>query len=85
MGRKAAHRIVKPHPSPRFRDKIIMLNYRRGPEDDIWGAAFKVDGKWTPKDGVSLGPRARDWDEAIELARDKYNLLTAGQDRKSVG
>ena len=53
-----------------------MLNYRRGPEDDIWGATFWLDGKWTPRDGVSLG--TRDWDEAIEIARDKYAVAIEG-------
>jgi integrase len=53
-----------------------MLNYRRGPEDDIWGATFWIDGKWQPKDGVSLG--TRDFDDAAEIAREKYTLLTNG-------
>lgn len=54
-----------------------MLNYRRGPADDIWGAAFWIGGRWTPKDGVSLG--TRNFEEAAERARDKYALLTGGQ------
>ena len=53
-----------------------MLNYRRGPGDDIWGAAFKLGGKWSPKDGISLG--TRNWDDAVEIAREKYTLLTNG-------
>ena len=77
MGRPASHRISKPHPSPRFCDKIMMMNYRRGPADDIWGASFRIDGKWTPRDGVSLG--VRDWDQAIEVARDRYTLAVCGQ------
>jgi hypothetical protein len=77
MGRKSTHRVSLPHPHGRFADKITMLNFRRGPADDIWGASFRIDGKWHPKDGVSLG--TRDFGEAAELARDKYALLTAGQ------
>ena len=77
MGRKSTHRVSLPHPHRRFADKITMLNFRRGPADDIWGASFRIDGKWQPKDGVSLG--TRDFEEAAELARDKYALLTAGQ------
>jgi integrase len=76
MGRKSSHRISKPHPSVRYADKITMLNFRRGPEDDIWGASFWLEGKWTPKDGVSLG--TRNWDEAIEIARDKYAVAMEG-------
>ncbi len=67
-GRKATHRISRPHPHKRCADLITMLNYRRGPEDDIWGARFWIDGKWQPKDGVSLG--TRDFDEAAEIARE---------------
>ena len=77
MGRKASHRISRPHPHKRFADTITLLNYRRGPTDDIWGATFLIDGKWRPKDGVSLG--TRDIDEAAEIARDKYALLVNGQ------
>jgi integrase len=77
MGRKSTHRVSLPHPHRRFADKITMLNFRRGPADDIWGASFRIDGKWQPKDGVSLG--TRDFEEGAELARDKYALLTAGQ------
>ena len=76
MGRKSTHRVSRPHPHKRFANVITLLNYRRGPDDDIWGANFLIDGKWTPKDGVSLG--TRDFDEAAERARDKYALLTAG-------
>ncbi len=77
MGRKSTHRVSLPHPHRRFASLIRLLNYRRGPDDDIWGAAFCIDGKWTPKDGVSLG--TRDFDDAAELARDKYTVLAAGQ------
>ena len=76
MGRRSSHRISKPHPSIRYADKITMLNYRRGSEDDIWGAKFWLSGQWTPRDGVSLG--TRDWDEAIEIARDKYAVAIEG-------
>ena len=64
-------------PHKRFANLITLLNYRRGPDDDIWGASFLIDGKWTPKDGVSLG--TREFDEAAERARDRYAMLTAGQ------
>jgi integrase len=77
MGRKSTHRVSRPHPHKRFANLITLLNYRRGPDDDIWGARFLIEGKWTPKDGVSLG--TRDFDEAAERARDKYALLANGQ------
>ncbi len=77
MGRPSSHRVTKPHPSPRFRDKVRLLNFRRGPTDDIWAAEFRIDGVWTPRNGVSLG--TRDWDEAIEVARDRYAIATTGQ------
>jgi integrase len=77
MPRIATHRISKPHPSPRYKGKIMLLNYRRGPADDIWGAAFMgADGKWTPKDGISLG--TRDWYEALEVAAEKFALTSEG-------
>ena len=76
MGRKSIHRVSRLHPHKRFANVITLLNYRRGPDDNIWGANFLIDGKWTPKDGVSLG--TRDFDEAAERARDKYALLTSG-------
>ena len=68
MGRKSTHRVGLPHPHRRYANLIEPLNYRRGPDDDIWGASFLIDGKWTPKDGVSLG--TREFDEAAESARD---------------
>jgi hypothetical protein len=77
MGRKSTHRVGLPHPHRRYANLIRLLNYRRGPDDDIWGASFLIDGKWAPKDGVSLG--TRDFDEAAERARDRYAMLTAGQ------
>jgi hypothetical protein len=77
MGRKSIHRVSRPHPHKRFANLITLLNYRRGPDDDIWGASFLIDGKWTPKDGISMG--TRDFDEAAERARDKFAVLSAGQ------
>jgi hypothetical protein len=38
MGRPAKHRICEPHPSPRFRDKVRLFNFLRGPDDEGWAA-----------------------------------------------
>ena len=40
MGRPTQFLITKPHPSPRFRDKIKLLQFRRSPTDDRWDAIF---------------------------------------------
>jgi integrase len=77
MGRPAAHIITRDHPSPRFRDKIRLHQFRRGPTDDIWCATYRIDGRWETRKPVSLATRI--WDDAIEVARDKYALLVAGQ------
>jgi integrase len=77
MGRPAKHRICNPHPSPRFRDKVRLLNFLRGPDDDGWAAQFLIDGQWQPRNPAALG--TKDWDEACELARDRYAIAAAGQ------
>ena len=77
MGRPAKHRICKPHPSPRFRDMVRLLNFLRGPEDDGWAAQFLIDGQWQPRNPAALG--TKDWEEACELARDRYTIAAAGQ------
>ena len=70
-----------PHPSPRFRDKIRLRTGRRGPQDDIWSATFFLDGRWQRTRPVNLG--TRDWDEACEVARDKF-VEAAGHGIQSV-
>jgi integrase len=77
MGRKASFRISRPHPSPRFRDKVRLFTHKTGPDDDVWYAEFLIGGAWTPRNGVSL--RTRDFDEACEVARDKFNVADTGQ------
>jgi integrase len=77
MPRPAKHRISKPHPSPRFRDKVRLLNFLRGPADDGWAAQFLIDGVWTPRNPAALG--TKDFEEACERARDRYALAAAGQ------
>ena len=77
MGRPAKHRIVRDHPSPRFRGKVRLLNFLRGPEDDGWAAQYLINGEWTPRNPAALG--TRDFDEACERARDRYALAAAGQ------
>ena len=77
MGRPAKHRIVRDHPSPRFRGKVRLLNFLRGPEDDSWAAQYLINGEWTPRNPAALG--TRDFDEACERARDRYGLAAAGQ------
>jgi integrase len=77
MPRQAEHRISKPHPSPRFRDTVRLLNYLRGPADDGWAAQFRIDGKWLPRNPAALG--TKDWDDACERARDRYAAAIAGQ------
>jgi integrase len=77
MGRPANHRITNQHPSPRFRDKVRLHCFLRGPDDDTWAAQYLVGGRWLPRNSASLG--TRDFDEACERARDKYALAVAGQ------
>ena len=77
MGRPAKHRICKPHPSPRFRDKVRLFNFLRGPDDDGWAAQFLINGVWQPRNPAALG--TTDWDEACERARDRYAAVQAGQ------
>lgn len=77
MGRPAKHRICEPHPSPRFRDKVRLFNFLRGPDDEGWAAQYLINGIWTPRNPAALG--TRDWDEACERARDRYNVAAAGQ------
>jgi integrase len=77
MGRPATHRVVKHHPSPRFRDVVKLHNFVRGPLDEGWHAQFLMGGAWTPRNPVALG--TKDWDEACERARDKYTLAQSGQ------
>ena len=68
MGCPAKHRIVRDHPSPRFRGKVRLLNFLRGPDDDGWAAQNLINGEWTPRNPAALG--TRDFDEACEGARD---------------
>jgi integrase len=77
MGRPATHIITRDHPYPRFRDKIRLHQFRRNAQDDIWCATFLVGGQWQTRKPVSLG--TRDFDEASEVARDKYAVLQTGQ------
>ncbi len=76
MPRPAEHRISKPHPSPRFREQVRLLNFLRGPADDGWAVQFRIDGKWVPRNPAALG--TTDWDEACERARDRYAAAVAG-------
>jgi hypothetical protein len=77
MGRPASHRITRPHPSPRFRDKVRLHCFLRGPDDDTWAAQYFVHGQWLPRNSASFS--TRDFDEAVERARDRYPLIVAGQ------
>ncbi len=77
MGRPAKHRICEPHPVPRFRDKVRLFNFLRGPDDEGWAAQYLINGVWTPRNPAALG--TRDWSEACERARDRYNVAAAGQ------
>jgi integrase len=77
MARPRKHLIVLPHPSPRFRDKVRLSKHIRGPTDETWNAEFLIDGAWIPRKPVSLS--TRDWDEAVENARDRFTAITAGQ------
>ncbi len=63
----------KPHPHARYRDLIRLRQGRRGPTDLLWSAVFKIDGHWRVKQPLSLG--TRDWEEACEVARDKYAAM----------
>lgn len=77
MGRKANHRVSKPHPSPKFRDTVRLLSHVRGEADANWYAQFFIDGAWRPPNNpVSLS--TRDWDQACENARDRYTLVVNG-------
>jgi integrase len=77
MGRKASHRISKPHPSPKFRDTVRLLSCVRSEADTNWYAQFHIDGVWVPPNNpVSLS--TRDWDQACENARDRYTLAVNG-------
>jgi integrase len=77
MGRHALHRIVTPHPSPRFKDSVRLFNFLRGPTDNGWAAQFRIDGKWLPRNPVALG--TKDFAEACERARDRFTLASTGQ------
>ena len=57
MGRPANHRITNQHPSPRFRDKVRLHCFLRGPDDDTWAAQYLVGGRWLPRNSASLGTR----------------------------
>ncbi len=77
MGRRASHRVSKPHPSPKFRDAVRLLSCVRGETDTNWYAQFHIDGVWVPPNNpVSLS--TRDWDQACENARDRYTLAVNG-------
>jgi integrase len=82
MGRLARHQITKPHPSPRFRDTVRLHQFRRNAADDIWCATFKINGHWETRKPVSLA--TRDFDEACEVARDKFTLAENGEGVASV-
>src|ERR1039458_389290 len=77
MGRKAIHREVKDHPSPRLKGKVRLVRFVRGPQDLGWHVQFFERGVWEPRNPVAL--RTKDWDEACENARDKFTLRSAGQ------
>src|ERR1700712_2738101 len=77
MGRPATHRVVRNHPSPRFRDVVKLHNFVRGPQDDGWHVQFLIEGVWTPRNPAALG--TKDWDEACERARDRCTLAQSGQ------
>jgi integrase len=77
MGRPATHRVVRNHPSPRFRDVVKLHNFVRGPQDDGWHVQFLIAGVWTPRNPAALG--TKDWDEACERARDRCTLAQSGQ------
>jgi hypothetical protein len=64
------------HPSSRFKDKIRLRQGRRGPSDLIWSATFKLDGKWLSQKPINLG--TPDFDEACEVARDKFAAMNGG-------
>jgi integrase len=76
MGRPRKHLVIKTHPSPKFRDKVRLVQHLRGAADDSWNAQFLIDGQWVPNKPASLS--TRDWDEACENARDRYSGILAG-------
>ena len=82
MGRRASHQITKQHPSPRFRDTVRLHQFRRSAADDIWCATFRLNGHWETRKPVSLA--TRDFEEACEVARDKFTLATNGEGVQSV-
>jgi hypothetical protein len=58
MGRPTKHRIIREHPSPRFRGKVRLSSAVHGSADTRWYAQFLIDGKWKPPfDPVSLHSR----------------------------
>jgi len=77
MGRKARHRETREHPSPRFKDKVRLMRFVRGPQDLGWYAQFLEKRGWEPRNPKALG--TKDWDQACENARDKFILTSAGQ------
>ena len=77
MGRPTKFLITKPHPTPQFRDKIKLLQFRRSPTDDRWDAIFFRDGKWQMRRPVALG--TNDLTAAAEVARVKFTMSGKGQ------
>lgn len=77
MGRPTKFLITKQHPTPQFRDKIKLLQFRRSPTDDRWDAIFFRDGKWQMRRPVALG--TNDLTAAAEVARVKFTMSGKGQ------
>src|SRR4051794_31581775 len=76
MGRPSKIGGFKPHPHPRLKDKVQLRDKLRGETDLTWNARFLVNETWTKP--VSLG--TKDYEEAKEIARDKFVLPEAGAD-----
>lgn len=52
MTRKRIHgehsQVIKPHPVPRYADRIKLIQWRRGPSNPTWEAQVRLpDGSWT--------------------------------------
>jgi integrase len=77
MPRPALHRISQPHPFKTYRDKIRLLNFLRGPDDDGWAVQFHIGGHWVPRNPAALG--TKDHGDACERAIERYAAAVAGQ------
>ena len=76
MARPRTSGDYREHPHPRYRDKIRLVQKLSGPHDLSWRAQYHIGGAWTPRKPASLS--TTDWEEAKEIARDRFAVLEAG-------